>query len=174
MKQFFQGAWLGHPLHPLLVELPAALWPAALVMDVLTRLEIGGNPLVKASFVAVLLGLLAAFPAAVAGTVDWSGVKQRNPAWRIGVYHLILNASATVLVLISFILRIPDLEAAEVQSLALILQAAAAILVMISGYLGGRMVYEYGVSVARLTKDYWRQVAEEGGASVPTKRGEES
>jgi len=66
VKRFFQGAWLGHPLHPLLVELPVSLWPVAFVIDLLTRLGIGGNPLVKTAFVAVLLGVLAAVPAALA------------------------------------------------------------------------------------------------------------
>jgi uncharacterized membrane protein len=174
VKEFFQGGWLGHPLHPLLVELPVSLWPAALVLDVLTRLDIGANVLVNASFVAVLLGVLAAVPAAVAGVIDWSGVKQRNPAWRVGLYHLGMNATATVLALVSLVLRIPDLGAEEVGSLALILLAGSALLVAISGYLGGRMVYEYGVSVARLTKDYWRRVAEEGGADSPAKKRRES
>lgn len=170
VKQFFEGAWLGHPLHPLLVELPVSLWPAALVFDLLTRLGIGGNPLVKASFFAVLLGVLAALPAALAGVIDWSGVRQRNPAWRLGLIHMMLNASATVLAIISVVVRSSALEASEVRSLPLLLMAAAAVLVAVSGYLGGRMVYEYGVSVARLTKDHWRKVAEEGGAGLPGRR----
>jgi uncharacterized membrane protein len=174
VKQFFQGGWLGHPLHPLLVELPVALWPVALVLDVLTRLGIGGNVLVRASFMAILLGLLAAVPAAVAGAVDWSGVKQRNPAWQTGLYHLLLNAGATVIALISLILRVPALDEAEVASLPLILMAITALLVAVSGYLGGRMVYEYGVSVARLTKDYWREVAEQGGTRSSSDEGGQS
>lgn len=36
LKDFLQGKWLGHPLHPLLVHLPTALWPAALVFDILS------------------------------------------------------------------------------------------------------------------------------------------
>jgi hypothetical protein len=40
---------------------------------------------------------------------------------------------------------------------------------LVSGYLGGRMVFAYGVSVARLSKDKWRKIAEEGGSR--TKKG---
>lgn len=164
MKRFFEGAWLGHPLHPLLVELPVSLWPAAFVMDLLTRLGIGGNSLVKTAFVAVLLGVLAAFPAALAGVMDWSGVKKKNPARRLGLIHLILNASATVLAFISLILRIPFLEAGEVRSVPVILMAGVTVLVAVSSYLGGRMVYDYGISVARVTKDHWQRVAQKGRA----------
>lgn len=166
MKEFFQGAWLGHPLHPLLVELPVSLWPLAFVLDILTRLDIGGNVLVRAAFVSLLLGLLSAIPAAVAGVLDWTGVKQGNPAWRLGLIHLVLNGSATVVAAVSLILRIPALEAQEVASLPLLLAGLVTLLVAVSGYLGGRMVYDYGISVARLTRDQWRKAAERGRARV--------
>ena len=164
MRRFFEGHWLGHPLHPILVELPVALWPMALLWDVLTRLGYGGNALVRAAFVGVLLGLLSAIPAALAGIVDWSGVKQSNPAWRLGMLHLILNVSATGLALLSLVLRAGDLDATETASLPLLLMLAVTLLVALSSYLGGRLVYEYGISVARVTKDFWRRKAEAGGA----------
>jgi len=105
---------------------------------------------------------LAAVPAALAGVMDWSGVKKKNPARRLGLIHLVLNASATLLGFISLILRIPFLGAGEVGSLPVILMAGVTLLVAVSSYLGGRMVYDYGISVARLTKDHWQRVAQEG------------
>jgi hypothetical protein len=36
----------------------------------------------------------------------------------------------------------------------------------VSGYLGGRMVYAYGISIARQSKKEWRERAEKGGARV--------
>lgn len=165
MKRFFEGAWLGHPLHPLLVELPVSLWPAAFVLDLLTLLGIGGNPLVKTAFLAVLVGVVAAAPAALAGVLDWSGVKREKPAWRLGLIHLILNACATTLAIASLILRISGLGADRVDWLPVLLIGGVTLLVGVSSYLGGRMVYDYGVSVARLTKDYWRRVADQGRPS---------
>lgn len=164
MKRFFEGHWLGHPLHPILVELPVALWPMALLADLLTRLGIGGNVLVRAAFVAVVLGVLSAIPAALAGILDWSGVKQTNPAWRVGMLHLVLNVTATMLAVVSLMLRTSGLDADETASLPLLLMLAVTLLLGVSAYLGGRMVYEYGVSVGRVTKEYWRRVAEAGGA----------
>ncbi len=166
MREFFEGRWLGHPLHPILVELPVALWPVTFVLDLLTRLGIGENVLVRAAFVALILGVLSAAGAAVAGILDWSGVKQTNPAWRLGLYHLLLNVTATVLATASLILRAGRLDATETASLPLLLMLVVTLLLMVSAYLGGRMVYEYGISVARLTKDYWRSTAEAAGARV--------
>ena len=47
------------------------------------------------------------------------------------------------------------------------LSAFATLLLLISGYLGGRMIYAYGINVARLSKKKWRKIAQEGGAAVP-------
>jgi hypothetical protein len=38
-----------------------------------------------------------------------------------------------------------------------------------SAYLGGLMVYDYGIGVARHSKEKWREVAEAAGANVPPK-----
>ena len=38
-KALLQGKWLGHPLHPALVHLPTGLFPAALLFDVIGRLD---------------------------------------------------------------------------------------------------------------------------------------
>jgi hypothetical protein len=47
----------------------------------------------------------------------------------------------------------------------------ATLLLLISGYLGGRMIYAYGINVARLSKTKWRKIAKEGGAVVPPENG---
>jgi hypothetical protein len=40
----------------------------------------------------------------------------------------------------------------------------------VSGYLGGLMVYDHGISVARQSKAKWRQLAEAGRARVPEEK----
>jgi uncharacterized membrane protein len=168
MKAFLQGQWFGHPLHPALVHLPTALWLAALVFDSLTLLGVGGNAMVQASFYAILFGLLAALLAIPTGLADWWDIKREKPAWKIGVYHLILNIIVTIIFAVNLSLRVERLnEAAFVSLIPAGLSLIGALLLLISGYLGGRMVYGYGISVARLSKQKWRRIAEEGGANVP-------
>jgi uncharacterized membrane protein len=43
---FLKGKWLGHPLHPILVHIPMALWPASLIFDLLSGSATGGNVMV--------------------------------------------------------------------------------------------------------------------------------
>src|SRR5215213_5058064 len=96
MKDFLQGKWLNHPLHPILVNLPTGLWPLALVFDLLSQVAPDGDALARTSFHAILLGLLATLLAIPTGLADWSDVKRDKPAWKIGLYHLLLNAAGAV------------------------------------------------------------------------------
>lgn len=151
MKDFLQGKWLGHPLHGVLVHLPVSLWPAALAFDLLTRAGVGGNAFVQTSFYAIGLGLVSALLAIPTGLADWLGVKRENPAWKLGLYHLILNSIISGAALINLGLRINTFQAASSVALApLSLSLLCTVLLLVSGYLGGRLVYNYGISVARV------------------------
>lgn len=169
MKEFLQGKWLKHPLHPILVHIPTALWPASLLFDLLANLR-NDNALVQAAFYMALFGWLSALVAIPAGIADWADIKREKPAWRLGVYHMALNITATVLWGLNLLLRWGDLPAAtSVGALPLALSVAGTLILVVSGYLGGRMVYHYGIGIARLSKGRWRRVAERGGARVPNK-----
>ncbi|MGH2558329.1 MAG: DUF2231 domain-containing protein [Thermomicrobiales bacterium] len=170
MKNLLQGSWLGHPLHPAIVHIPSALWPAAVVFDLLTLFDVGGNPLVRASFLSIIAGLIAAAIAIPTGLADWLGIKRGRPAWQLGLFHLILNASATVLFAASLVFRLDgwrtDAQAGIIPFVLAILGAGA---LGQGGYFGGKMAYDYGISVARVSKDEWRETAEAGGARLPEK-----
>ncbi|HEU5124178.1 MAG TPA: DUF2231 domain-containing protein [Verrucomicrobiae bacterium] len=168
---FLKGKWLGHPLHPVLVHVPAALWPGALVFDLLSRGHIGGNAMVRLSFCAIAVGLAVALLAVPTGLVDWSGIKKEKPAWKIGLYHLALNLVVALLFAVNLGLRVATFrDATEVLPIPTLLSAIGTLLLMISGYLGGLMVYDHGISVARQSKKKWRKVAEAGGANVPPEK----
>jgi uncharacterized membrane protein len=172
MMDFLQGKWLGHPIHPILVHIPTALWPAALVFDLLSRLGIGGNAMVRTSAYAILLGLVVAVAAVAPGIADWSGIKRERPAWKIGLIHMLLNIAGIVLWAINLALRWGSRDdAAMVGAGPLLLSVIGTLLLLVSGYLGGRLVYGYGISVARISKEKWRRIAEAGGARVPSEEG---
>ncbi len=37
---FLKGKWMEHPLHPIVVHVPMAMWPSALIFDLLSQWEI--------------------------------------------------------------------------------------------------------------------------------------
>lgn len=170
MKSFLQGNWLGHPLHGLFVHLPLGLWPAALLFDLLSVLGIGGPVIARVAFFAMLTGVVVALAAMVTGLADWLDIKPDKPAWKLGLYHLGLNGVAWVLWAINAGWRwtVPATQTQVTTGQALLSLAATAILI-VSAYLGGRMVYAYGVSVGRVSKARWRKAAQAGGARLAEK-----
>jgi uncharacterized membrane protein len=162
-----KGKWLGHPLHPILVHMPMALWPAALAFDLLSLAGIGGNLMVRTSFFAIGAGLAVALLAVPTGIVDWSGIKPEKPAWKIGLWHMALNAVVLILFAINFVLRLGTYRESMTISVApLTLSIVGTLVLFVSAYLGGRMVYAYGINVARLSKGKWRKIAEAANANV--------
>ena len=172
MIEFLQGNWLKHPLHPALVHIPTALWPTALVFDLLSRFR-EENVFVQLAYYAILLGLIVALLAIPTGFADWTDIRREKPAWKLGLYHLILNVVVSILWAINWWLRMGSFQTAvSVPSGLVGLSALATLLLLVSGYLGGRMLYAYGINVARLSKKKWRKIAEEGGAAVPPQNGD--
>ena len=159
---------LKFPLHSLVVHIPVGLWSAALLFDLLNRLHAGGNTTVRLSFWSIALGLAGALVAVPTGVLDWGGVKKEKPAWKIGLYHMATNLVVTILFAINFGARLTTWKTAEMVSpLALFLSAAGTLLLFFGAYLGGRMIYDHGVGVARGSKEKWRKIAEKGGAALP-------
>jgi uncharacterized membrane protein len=170
IKELLQGKHTGHPLHPAIVHIPTGLWPAALVFDLLSVAGVGGNPMVRTSFFAIALGLAAALAAVPTGLADFSEIKKDRPAWKLGLLHLLLNGVVAVLFLVNIILRWRTFDtAASVTGGQLTVTIIADVLLSVSGYLGGRMVYDYGIGVVRLPKPKraWRSRAEAAGANLP-------
>jgi len=172
MIDFLQGKWLRHPLHPALVHIPTALWPVAFLSDLISQFQ-ANNSFVQLAFYAILLGLIVAVLAIPTGYADWTDIRPEKPAWKLGLYHMILNGVVFILWGLNLVLRVPGLQTDVSVPLGLVaLSVAATALLLISGYLGGRMIYAYGINVARLSKKEWRKTAQEGGAAVPPEKGE--
>ena len=168
LLDILKGTWLGHPLHPIFAHIPVAMWPGALIFDLLSNLQIGGNAVVRLSFYSIAFGLVAALAAVPTGWVDWSGIKKGKPAWKLGLYHMLLNIVVAVLFAVNLYLRRASFrQATEVDRIPLLLSVVGTIILIGSAYLGGRMVFEYGISVARMSKKKWRKLAAAGGANLP-------
>ena len=67
ISSILSGTWIGHPLHPILTDLPIGSWTSAFVLDL-----VGGRRSRKAAQSLVGLGVLAAVPTALTGLADWA------------------------------------------------------------------------------------------------------
>jgi len=84
-KDLLSGTRLGHPLHPLLTDIPIGALTSATVLDLL-----GGRPRQDAADALVTVGVLSALPTIAAGAADWSDTY--GPDQRVGVVHAVSNA----------------------------------------------------------------------------------
>ena len=144
LKLFLNGTWFGHPLHPLLTDVPIGAWTVSIVLD-LIALILGVPGLGLAAAISAGLGILAALAAIAAGLMDWMDVDP--PEKSVGVTHGILNTSATILFAISLLIRWQNHCQPTLGSFFVAL--AGYIVVSGGAYLGGGMVFRMGVMINR-------------------------
>lgn len=102
IRDFLHGTWLGHPLHPVLTDVPVGAWTATVTLDAL-EMATGREGFGKGADASLLLGLAGATTAAVTGLTDYQHVS--NHPRRLGMLHAMLNIAATVLYVASWVAR---------------------------------------------------------------------
>ena len=144
-----------HPVHPMLVVLPIGLWIAALAFDILYAAT--SNPLWRTlAFWNIAAGIIGALLAAVPGFVDYLALAGR--ARRIATFHMLLNLGAVALFAVNWYVRT---RVAADSMWPLALSVIGVVGVMISGWLGGELVYRerVGVDEPARNNERYRRVA---------------
>lgn len=144
LKTFLSGTWLGHPLHPVLTDVPVGGWTAAILFDLLA-LIFGVKTLGLASGIAIGLGVLGALGAIVTGFADWKDVDP--PELAVGITHAIINIAATILFAISFfVLWANNWTIGWGDFVPAIL---GYLTVSVGAFIGGSLVFRQGVMINR-------------------------
>jgi nitrite reductase/ring-hydroxylating ferredoxin subunit/uncharacterized membrane protein len=149
LQNWLEGRPFGHPLHPLLVHLPIGLFTLSFLFDLASRLLEPENWLVQAAFYTLIAGLLTGFVAALFGVVDWADIRADHPGRRTANLHMLLNLAMMALFFVSAWLRIGQLDAVQTPLVPLAVSFVAIAILYLSGYLGGRLVYDDGIAVGR-------------------------
>ncbi|MGK3985627.1 DUF2231 domain-containing protein [Sorangium sp. So ce136] len=139
VAKVLHGKFLGHPLHPVLVTIPIGAWSCALVLD-LAGIG-GGRKVHRGADATAAIGLAGAVAAAAAGLADWSTTL--GSAKRIGFVHGAMNMAIAGLYGASLASR-----AVGLRSLGIALSTTGFGLAGASGWLGGELIYRYGVGVS--------------------------
>jgi uncharacterized membrane protein len=138
----------GHPIHPMIIPFPIALWVFSFVADLVYLWR--GNPVWKdwIAFYTLLAGIIMAAVAAVPGLIDWLSLKDPKVV-KIANWHARLNVIALLIFAGSFYLR--TTSGAQIvgdsHTIPLLLSVLGVVLITISGWLGGEMVFRHGVAV---------------------------
>ncbi len=131
----------GHPVHPMLVAFPIGLWVFSLACDILFRAA--GNPVWDTvALYSMGGGIVGAIAAALPGFFDLMDMKESD-AKKIGTAHALLNIGALVLFVAGFSIR----QSVGPGTVPFILSILGVVTIMVSGWLGGSMVYLHGAAV---------------------------
>ena len=135
LKGLLSGTWLGHPLHPMLTDVPIGCFTAATVLQVA-----GGDAGDAAVDPLLALGLLSVAPTAVAGVSDWVDTVDRER--RLGFVHGLANLGSALLFTGALISR-----RAGATGRARFLSLLGLGAITAGGYAGGHLVFGRGIGV---------------------------
>jgi nitrite reductase/ring-hydroxylating ferredoxin subunit/uncharacterized membrane protein len=165
VRDALHGVWLGHPLHPTLVQVSIGAFSSAAVLDLLP-----GNE--QASRTLIATGLVSAAPAATTGWADWSQMHEQQQ--RVGLVHAALNISALAAYTASLAAR---RNGAEERGKAWAVGGLS--LLGLAGFLGGHLSFRqaaganHAADIPHLIEPGWQDlcaVDDLAGDDVPQQR----
>ena len=144
MLDLLRGRWLGHPLHPVLVHFPAAMWPLALILDLISLFA--PDPfLPRAAMVCVLAGEIGAGLAVLFGLLELVSSWSKSNARARLLLHAVVNVCAGGIFGVTLSMRMGAGTAASVTTDVLVLEIIGVGLMLLGNWLGGLLVYRYGL-----------------------------
>lgn len=139
----------GHPFHPILVTVPIGAWVSGLVFDIASHLADDPGFLSRGAEWLIAIGIVGALAAAMVGFLDLFAIPAGTRAFRIGLIHMSLNLVVTGAYVGNFFWRHGSYtNGRAVAGGPLGLAVVSLALLGVSGFLGGKLAYRYGVRVA--------------------------
>ena len=135
VKDLLAGTWLGHPLHPVLTDVPIGAWTSSWVLDV-----VGGEKVEPAADALLGVAIVSSLPTAAAGLADWGDTWGKTR--RIGVAHAVGNVTALTVFGASLAAR-----RAGRRKLGFALSTIGMGVASASAYLGGHLTFGKGIGV---------------------------
>ena len=136
VKDFFNGTWLGHPVHAAVTDVPIGALTVALILDII------GQPV--GADVALLIGVLSMLGAAVVGLADYTDTD--GTARMRATVHATVMVVALVLFAISLVIRAGN---PTDRTVAFALLLIGYLVIALGAAIGGDLVYLIGTHVNR-------------------------
>ncbi len=144
LKNFLNGTWFGHKLHPAITDVVIGALLLVALFDIIWLISPHTNAWAAlAGKVAIIVAGVAALGSIITGIVDWS--ETSGSQRRLGLLHGSLNIVATLLYGVSAALR---MRSATGESLvAALLSFVGLACILLAAYLGGELVFKKGTGV---------------------------
>ena len=134
----------GHPIHPMLVTIPIGLWIFSLVADLVALRSGSPQSWALVAYYSMVGGIVGALVAALPGLIDLLSLQDRSIK-KTALIHMSINLTIVALYVVNAWLR---RRASVPGDVTLTLSVLAIAMLLVSGWLGGKMVYLSGVGVS--------------------------
>ena len=161
---YFWRGLPGHPIHPPLTDIVIGAYTFAVVAATADVLGVSTNAATHGWWLALAFALLATIPTAITGFADWLRLDSGTPLWRTATAHMISMLLASAVFLAAVVAGKGSFDAGNVETGPYVLTLAGYVLLVVGGWLGGRLVFVHGMRVLNLVDEPARQAA----APVPT------
>ncbi|HEY6825447.1 MAG TPA: DUF2231 domain-containing protein [Gemmatimonadaceae bacterium] len=133
----------GHPIHPMLIPLPIGMWILSFACDLAFVFGSGDPAWSTVARYSMAGGIIGALAAAIFGFIDLMSLPAEPR--KTALAHMTINLVVVVLYVINFWRRTaaPDNPGGLVW-----LSLVSVLLLVVSGWLGGKMVYVLRVAVS--------------------------
>ena len=133
----------GHPIHPMLVPIAIGGFVLSFAFDLIALATASGNPWNLLAYYTMVGGIIGALAAALPGLIDLLSLA---PGYTKGVAvkHMLINLTVVAIYIFNAYLRH---GASQDLKLPMILSVVTVLMLLVSGWLGGKMVFEAGVGV---------------------------
>jgi uncharacterized membrane protein len=139
----------GKPSHPPFTDATIGAYTVGVTMLVLGALGVEEEQMAHGSLLAISGGLILAVPTALTGLLDWLDIERGTPARTTATIHLFTMLSATALFALTWIVQLDGYKDDVVKTGGWMLGVGAEALLAAGGYIGGSLVFVYGVRVLK-------------------------
>lgn len=146
VKDLLSGVWLGHPLHPIITDVPIGAWTMSSMFDLLSILAGEDEGLDRAADLTLGAGIVGAVGAAVTGLSDWGDTYEETR--RMGMAHALTNVVGLGLNLWSLGLRVKAGKRGK-RGFARTLSFGGYAVSGLAAFIAGELVYNLGQAINR-------------------------
>jgi uncharacterized membrane protein len=149
----------GHPLHPPLTDVTIGTYTFATIAAILDVTNLVERNAAYAWWLALVVGLCSTALTATTGLLEWLGIERGSELWKTATAHLTAMLAATGSFLAAALVGHHSYTQGNVGGGGLALTLIGFVLLTTGGWLGGAVVFVYGMRVLNLVTEPFEQAA---------------
>jgi uncharacterized membrane protein len=143
----------GHPIHPPLTDATIGIYTFATLAGFVEVIGLTDRNGAIGWWLGLVFGLIATVPTALTGLADWLTITWRSELWWTATMHLSAMVTATVFFGLAAIFGHGAYTNFNVSTGAYVLTVIGFGFLTLGGWLGGSIVFVYGMRVLNLPKE---------------------